>query len=159
MPRSTNISTYDATDRALLSLPFIASLADGPKLLRIADEKTAKRTYFRILAVIRAARETGTDIEQLNSFRLGVRAPILVSDEASPTAPPQWAIEFYDRDGSYIADPLADFVRDTCGAIPMPHGVAVSPPEQSPASPLDDAQDNFAAQLRKLGYSPAKPQE
>jgi hypothetical protein len=151
MPRSTNINTYDAVDRALLSPQFVDSLAGGSKYLRLADKREAQRQYFRILAVIRAARETGTDMERLMSMTLGVRAPTATIDPDDPAATPIWVIELYDRNGARANDPLAALV-EASGAMAGQPTPDASEASQGASSQSASPQDDQIELLRKLGY-------
>lgn len=166
MPRSKNINTYDSAHRALLSREFIATLAGGSKWLEFEAERDAKRVYFHLLAVVRAARETGTNIEKLNSYRLGIRPPAQTAGDS------RWRIELYDRDLGRADDSIADLIASATGKKPgelveveVPAGAdGLAPADAAPNIPKDlppnleklfatDAQAEQAAALGAAGYT------
>lgn len=155
MPRSTNINTYSTADRALVSGKFYASLAGGSATLKFAVEKDAKRTYFRILAVLNAARHTGTPSEQNYATMIGVRQATAVMHEASGQV--EWVVEIYDKVASFATDPVANMIKDRCnGDLPLPDEWADGG-GPSPDEAWASAADATANALGKLGYADRPP--
>ena len=156
MPRSANLATYSAVDRAIVSDEFFAKVTTARSIHTppFTDEKAAKRFYFQVLAILRAAKATGAPNEQVNAHNLGIRMPTLTSSG--------WTVEIYDKTNPHTAsDPLGAFILATLNNS-IPAAPAVSPAImwdnadllREARENLSNTPDSHVSAIAALGYSP-----
>jgi len=131
MPRSIEITKYSETDRAILTNEYFDAL---PRLINgFQTLKDAQRTYFRILAILRAGAATGNNEERINAANIGVRQPT-ETRTANPANPANWAIEIYSKNAIRADDPLANDILSACGKLPSSIGRAAAQPRNEVAA-------------------------
>lgn len=175
MPRSKDINTYSAPERALLSPEVHARLPQS--IGKFSTKKEANALRLSIYGLIGAGKRSTIYIEQINAMNLGVSNAYQLPDGS-------WTIDIYDKNvgysgaGSKVAAAITDAVLSITGGV-MPNIPTAG--EAGPGDsvlgdpfatlPADNLSANILAHLtpgaqiapidpqvvalRSLGYSPS----